>query len=106
MADPGVVTDADRGGGAPIEEALVVFLALEIPARAVGEVVHEARPSGACGIDADMRGDVGELADGRIGDLGVLDAVGIIAEGRVGDAAAAPISVYMPSTLSSTRAVG
>ena len=80
VPDPGVVTDADPLPGTPVEEILIICLAFEIPGRAIGEMMQRGPLHRMhAGIDPDVRCDIGELADRRIGDLGVLGAVGIVA---------------------------
>ena len=76
MSNPGVVADSDALPGPPVEEFLIIGLALEIGRGAIGEVMLGGASHGMHGgIDANMCGDIGELADVRIGNLRVVHAV-------------------------------
>jgi hypothetical protein len=80
MADPDVVPDMDVMLASPVEEIVVVALAFEVGARAVGKVrLRGAVHRMIAGIDARHRRDRAEFPDGRVGDLRVVHDVGVIA---------------------------
>jgi hypothetical protein len=81
VTDPDIMADRHPLGASRSEHGLVVGLAREIRARAIGEV-RLARPlhGMVTRIDAGHRGDGAELADARIGDIAAIHDIRIVAE--------------------------
>src|SRR3569832_652363 len=89
MTNPGVVADGDGMLRTPGEELGVVLGVFEVPGRAIGEVMERREIHRMTArIDAHVSGDIGELADPGVGDLGVLNTIRVVAHDRVADVAA------------------
>ena len=89
-ADPAVMADTGDARFAVREEGIVAPGIVPVIVRAVEEMVaRDGVQRVIRRTDPRERRDIGELADPRIGDVGIAVAIGIVAEHRVRHAAAA-----------------
>ena len=89
VADPGVRAEGGAAGGTGGEEGGVIGRVVPMAGGAIEEIVQRGVVHRVVsGADPGHRGDVGEFADGGIGNVGKPVAAGAGLEGGVGDAGA------------------